>query len=97
MIDPSILKTEPPPCHRSRLSWLLSSILARPPNAADSRESGFVHWPIAAVRKVLAATREGIEFATRYQMLANMTDEKLAALGVRRKDLARIAVNGWRR
>lgn len=54
-------------------------------------------WPIAAVRKVLAATREGIELATRYQMLANMTDEKLAALGVRRNDIARIAVNGWRR
>lgn len=54
-------------------------------------------WLIGAVRKVLAATREGIELATRYQMLANMTDEKLAALGVRRKDIARIAVNGWRR
>lgn len=54
-------------------------------------------WLIAAMRSVLAATREGIELATRYQMLANMTDEKLAALGVNRKDLARIAVNGWRR
>ena len=42
MIDPSILKTEPPPRHRSRLSWLPSSILAQPPHAADSRESGFV-------------------------------------------------------
>jgi hypothetical protein len=42
VIDPSILKTEPPPRHRSRLSRLPSSILARPPHAADSRASGFV-------------------------------------------------------
>ena len=53
--------------------------------------------PFALVRNVFAATREGIELATRYQMLASMTNEKLAALGVKRKDIARIAVNGWKR
>ncbi len=53
--------------------------------------------PLALVRKAFAAVREGIEIATRYRMLANMSNERLAALGVNRKDIARIAVNGWKR
>ena len=52
---------------------------------------------VALARKAFAAVREGIELATRYRMLANMSNEQLAALGVSRKDIARIAVNGWKR
>jgi hypothetical protein len=38
-LNPSILKTEPPPVTRAQSTWLLSFPLIR---AAFSRESGFV-------------------------------------------------------
>jgi uncharacterized protein YjiS (DUF1127 family) len=66
-----------------------------PGSGAPPRGGSFP--PLALVRKAFAAVREGLELARRYRMLANMSDERLAALGVSRKDIARIAVNGWKR
>ncbi len=49
------------------------------------------------IRKGLAAISEGIEQATRYRILTNLSNEELTALGITRKDIPRIAVNGWKR
>jgi uncharacterized protein YjiS (DUF1127 family) len=49
------------------------------------------------IRKAFAAISEGIEQATRYRILANLSNEELTALGITRKDIPRIAVNGWKR
>jgi uncharacterized protein YjiS (DUF1127 family) len=51
----------------------------------------------AMIRKAFAAISEGIEQATRYRILANLSNEELTALGITRKDIPRIAVNGWKR
>ena len=48
-------------------------------------------------RKGLSAISEGIEQATRYRILANLSNEELTALGITRKDIPHIAVNGWKR
>ena len=49
------------------------------------------------IREGFAAISEGIEQATRYRILANLSNEELSALGITRKDIPRIAVNGWKR
>ena len=49
------------------------------------------------LRKAIGAVREGLEHATRYRLLTNLNNEELAALGITRKDIPRVAVNGWKR
>lgn len=49
------------------------------------------------VFKAFAAVREGVELATRYRILSNLSNEELAALGLTRKDIPRVTVNGWNR
>jgi uncharacterized protein YjiS (DUF1127 family) len=51
----------------------------------------------AMIRKLIAAISEGSELAQRYRMLTNLSNEELAALGLDRKDIPRVAVNGWKR
>lgn len=65
--------------------------LGSPPSGRAKRTGLF-----SAIRACLSSVSEGIEYATRYRMLAKLSDEELAALGVTRKDIARIAVNGWK-
>jgi uncharacterized protein YjiS (DUF1127 family) len=63
-----------------------------PPSKAAERVGLF-----GAFGKAIAAVREGIELATRYRMLVNLSNEELAAFGLTRKDIPRVAVNGWKR
>jgi uncharacterized protein YjiS (DUF1127 family) len=60
-----------------------------PPKAAE--RIGF----LGAIRKAIAAVREGIELATRYRILHNLSNEELAALGITRKDIPTVVVLGW--
>jgi uncharacterized protein YjiS (DUF1127 family) len=66
--------------------------VATAPAASESRFE-----LIAMIRKGLAAISEGIEQATRYRILTNLSNQELSALGITRKDIPRIAVNGWKR
>lgn len=63
------------------------------PSGRATKRIGFV----AMIRTFLSAVSEGIEVATRYSLLSKLSKEELAALGLTRKDLARVAVNGWKR
>ena len=49
------------------------------------------------IRELLAAVREGQELATRYKLLAYLSDEELTALGLKREDIPRVVVSGWAR
>ena len=51
----------------------------------------------STIRKAFAAVREGVQLATRYRILSNLSNEELAALGLTRKDIPRVTVNGWNR
>ena len=51
---------------------------------------------VAYIRNVVAAVREGLELATRYRMLAYLTDHELASIGLKREDIPRVVVSGFR-
>ncbi|RAI42527.1 hypothetical protein [Rhodoplanes roseus] len=52
---------------------------------------------VAFLREVATAIREGLQLVSRYKLLALKTDRELAALGLARADLPRIAVQGWKK
>ncbi|MDC7789031.1 hypothetical protein PQJ75_19665 [Rhodoplanes sp. TEM] len=52
---------------------------------------------VSFLREVGAAIGEGLEFVSRYKALETKTDGELAALGLTREDLPRVAVQGWKK
>lgn len=52
---------------------------------------------VAFLREVGAAIGEGLELVSRYKALETRTDSELAALGLSREDLPRVAVQGWKK
>lgn len=62
-----------------------------PASSGGAKRFGF-H---AIFRAPLLAVSESIEVATRYRILARLTNQELTALGLTRKDIARVALNGW--
>ena len=54
------------------------------------------HGLVAYIRNAFGAIREGLELATRYRMLAYLTDHELASIGLKREDIPRVVVSGFR-
>lgn len=52
---------------------------------------------LTLIRHVVSAVREGLELATRYKMLAYLNDHELASIGLKREDIPRVVVSGWKR
>ena len=51
---------------------------------------------IVYVREFIDAIREGLELATRYKILTHLNDQELASMGMKRKDIPRVVVSGWK-
>jgi uncharacterized protein YjiS (DUF1127 family) len=70
----------------------MSTIALHPPVARPAGRGLFT-----LVRELVAAVRDGLELATRYKMLAYLSDEELSAIGLKREDIPRVVVSGWGR
>jgi uncharacterized protein YjiS (DUF1127 family) len=69
------------------------SLLALPSGPArPARRLGLIAW----IREFVDAVREGLELATRYKLLAGLNDQELATIGLKREDIPRVVVSGWK-
>lgn len=48
------------------------------------------------ILQLVDAIREGLELATRYKVLAYLNDQELASIGLKREDIPRVVVSGFR-
>jgi hypothetical protein len=65
-------------------------------SSARTSMLGGIGIPSAALRDIIAGSREGLAMPDRYEKLSRLSDWELARRGPTRADTGRLAVNGGR-